>query len=267
MAYKKPQGIDDRCSNEPTKCKVRVKSKKSNYYFCCKYLILCIGSLLLSSCSHNDGFYPHGEVRNLIERTMMPGGHKEVEDYVEWDRCPGWMEPDNKAALLKYIRDHPNTEDCYLAMVALDLVENHSPGFNKSKLAANRASRLNDVLVHAHNPLIRKWANIARVGDLLYAGDLEGQQKQTQDILQNIEDYKSEKNPYFIRYLAILDETPETLEPTLRELLVMGECNHGHLEKALTMAEELRSKFPDFDSHSIEGNIEALKAGQNPYPM
>lgn len=167
-----------------------------------------------------------------------------------------------------FIAKYPDTEQVYQAEIWLIFAQNNDfirDWHQRIRVRAERAQKLAIIISKSARPGTVKMAQLARVYELCDAEDFAESRKEINEILVNIEKYKSENDPQFQLYLKTVGQSPSDIEPELRELLVIEESYQMNLEKALVLAEDLKQRFPRWDQQSVNGAIEMLKHGKPSY--
>src|SRR6185437_16078101 len=96
-----------------------------------------------------------------------------------------------------------------------------------------------------------KMANIERAG-ILFAGGEDSEnhsefEKQANEIVNQAKEYEAEKSKPFLRYLKVTETKPSDIEPSFRLLIVDEEVYAHRLDNALTLANQLKNKFPRWE--------------------
>ena len=204
---------------------------------------------------------------------------------------PGWYDAANRQALRDFIAKDPDSEEAYLAEVWLVFAQanteiNRPIPLSRSERAdrakvreriisdrlerklkwADLAEILERIISRTTQPGTAKIARILRTGYLLQANEWAEFQKQADEILAHIKEYKSENDEQFLRFMKVIKTPPSEEEPTLRQMLVISECHQHHLDRALALAKELKQAFPRWRQREIDGNIHMLELGRSPFP-
>lgn len=184
---------------------------------------------------------------------------------------PGWYNPTNRQALKIFISKYPQTEEGYQAETWLIFAQATTTRYgdllNEKQIRAERAESLEKVISETTRLATLKMASLQRAVELHAAEEYNESEKQINEILKHIEDYKSESDPQFLQYVKCTYTPVSELEPTLRRMLIIEDCHQHHFEKALTRAKELKSTFPEWSERkNIDNVIERLERGASPYP-
>lgn len=111
-----------------------------------------------------------------------------------------------------------------------------------------------------------KMAKLLSAAEVFAAEDYTEFERQASEITSHSKDYQAETDKQYLRYLELVEMSPAEVEPTFRQLLVVKECHEEHFNKALVLAEDLKRRFPTWDTRSVNGAIVMLKEGKTPYP-
>jgi len=123
------------------------------------------------------------------------------------------------------------------------------------------AKRLKLISKKTSRPGTDKMAKIERAA-LLFAQDNSDHaefEKQTDEILNHIREYESEKDRQFLSFLQVAEMRRSEIEPNFRLLIADEEICAHHLDKALELTKELEGKFPNWDTQSVKGQIEMIE--------
>jgi len=204
------------------------------------------------------------ELSNILEPLQKPGI---LTESIQED--PGWYEATNRQALKDFITKYPESEEAYQAQVWLIFAQantetSRDPSLKK-QIRAERAHQLELIIANATNPGTLKIAKIHRVFDLFEAGNYAASEKQIDEILTHIKEYEEEEDKQYLKFTELMAIPPAELEPELRDMVVIEECYQHHPDKALVWAEELKNKFPTWETQSVNNAINLLKQGKSPY--
>jgi hypothetical protein len=205
------------------------------------------------------------ELLDILKPLQKPGVSTENNQ-----EPPGWYEQTNRMALKRFIEKYPDTEEARQAGVWLvfsqALTEKNKNPSDEKRRRSERAQKLTVIILKTASPGTAKMAKIQRAVEVFDAEDYTEFEKQTDEIINHIKDYKTETDKQYLQYLELTGMSPSDVEPTFRQMLVMRECYENHFDRALALAEELKKRFPTWDSQSVNGAIEMLKLGKTPYP-
>jgi len=189
--------------------------------------------------------------------------------YVLWSeeelKPAGMYEPKNRQAVKDFVTKYPGTEEAYQAEVWLAMAGKYSetaPYFLAEKQRQTAvAERLRIISRTTSRPGTRKMAELQRAFGFYQdqPGEHAGYYEQADEIISHIEDYTSEKDAAFQRYLQVLEMKPSDIEPTLRLLAAHEKGYDDDLAGGLKMARELERKFPHWETQSVGGLIESYE--------
>lgn len=183
-----------------------------------------------------------------------------VEDEQEVEG-PGLYDRTNHDALKKFMAKYPDTEQALVAEVLL-LAAQPTPS-SDTTAAAEQAQRLKDIATKTQSAGTAKMAKLLRIGCFFCVKDDSGFKQQADEIFAQVNDYKSERDKYFLFFCKVVEGcAPQEIEPMLRELAITVECGQHNVTKALLMAEDLRQKFPRYDQRGVNSLINGLKKGE-----
>lgn len=231
-------------------------------------LALALASLLVS-CSNADNptNATEAELKSILSRLQKPP--IETESYQE---AGGWADVKNLEALTAFISKYPDTEESLLAETWLMYAQQNDKTLVRNTAEAHRqrverAARLKAIITKTTRPGTAKIAMIQRTGELSGAEDFAELEKQINEIIARIKEFKAEKDKQFSIYLK-LNETPvSALEPAMHRELIMMECDQDRLKEALVRAQKLQQDFPGWSRReNIQNAINLLQRGKSPYP-
>lgn len=127
------------------------------------------------------------------------------------------------------------------------------------------AERLKTISQKTSCPGTEKMAELERAF-VLYQdcpGDHATFYRQVNEILARIQDFQSEKSKPFRLYLQATEMGPSEIEPTLRFLVVSEKCYDHQQSEALALAKELKQKYPNWESQSVNSEIEMIELYQS----
>lgn len=228
-------------------------------------LSICILMLVIEGCTKeaSPDTLRQKELNGILKPFLKPG--VQTEDYQEGY---GWCQPTNRLAMKNFIAKYPDTEEAYQAEIWLIFAQANDfirDWHQRIRVRAEQAQKLATIISKSTRPGTVKMARLVRVNELCDAENFAESEKAINEILVNIEEYKSENGDQFRRYLKAIDESPSDIEPGLRNMLVIEESYQMHLPKALVLAEDLKQRFPIWDQQSVNGAIEMLKLGKLSY--
>ena len=219
-------------------------------------------TLLIQGCTQTPGpsATRQTELTTILKPFLKPGVL--TDDY---QKSPGWYEPTNRQALRNFIAKHSETEEAYQAEVWLIFASAQTerqllPSAEKCH-RAELAKRLKLISKKTSRPGTDKMAKIERAA-LLFAQDNSDHaefEKQTDEILNHIREYESEKDRQFLSFLQVAEMRRSEIEPNFRLLIADEEICAHHLDKALELTKELEGKFPNWDTQSVKGQIEMIE--------
>ncbi|MBW8865505.1 MAG: hypothetical protein JF609_11420 [Verrucomicrobia bacterium] len=74
--------------------------------------------------------------------------------------------------------------------------------------------------------------------------------------MSRIQDFNSERDGAFQRYLTVVELRAGDVEPTLRLLAADEKGYDGHLDQGLELARQLKHDFPHWEPQSVNSLIE-----------
>jgi hypothetical protein len=183
----------------------------------------------------------------------------------------GWTKPTNQQALKNFTAKYPDTEEAYEAELWLSFAT--APvslqTFQQKHQAAEMAERLKVISQKTSCPGTQKMAELERAFALYQErpGDHADFYQQVNNILVGIQDFKSEESGPFRRYLQTEEIKPSEIEPNLRFLVTREKCIDHKQAEALALAKELKQKYPNWESQSVNGEIEMIELYQSGWTL
>jgi len=231
-------------------------------------ILILVCAVLAQGCAKTDraGTTRSTELAAVLKPLLKPAtGPFWSEDEEE---PPGWCEPANRQAVRDFVAKYPETEEAYQAEVWLAMAGAYTER-NPMRLAEKRrqeevVQRLKAIGHATARAGTEKMAELERAFRLYRdePGDHTEFYQQVDEILSHIQDFKSEKDGVFQRYLEVAEMRAGDIEPTLRLLAAREKGFDGHLDRALEMARELKQKFPGWEPQSVNSLIEMYELYQ-----
>lgn len=183
---------------------------------------------------------------------------------------PGWSNPETRKGLLRIVQKSPGTDEALTAELWLAIIDGEAANSNPSEKDARDTrltlSRHLAQIRHTHPTSWQaKAARFERALLLYSAKEWSSFRDETSGILSNIESLATESSRDFVFYIQQRRLESNEIEPELRFLLVGAAAREGRLDEAITQAEELQEKFPDWSNRrKVAGEISLFKQGINP---
>jgi hypothetical protein len=184
---------------------------------------------------------------------------------------PGWKDQELLARLDHIANAATNSPSSWTAQLWLAVIESDSiqaetrrPEIRRKVDALN--TRLDRIIASAGNSWQAKAARISKCGSLFYARRWNECRAEIEYLLKNVATFRSEADPGFAQYVNVQGKSLDDFEPEIRFFLVMIEAMGGNYQKALEVAEQLKSSFPQWSRRTrLDGTIELLKAEKCPF--
>lgn len=232
--------------------------------FAAIFILAC--TLLIQGCAKSSG--PEAARQSELAIVLKPFlKSTEVGWGEDVEVIHGWTNPNNQQALKIFMAKYPETEEAYEAELWLSFAAapRFSQTFQEKRQASKMAERLKTISQKTSCPGTEKMAELERAF-LLYhdwPGDHADFYQQVNNILTRIQDFKSENSGPFRRYLQAVEIKPSEIEPSLR-LLVINEKCYDHMQtQALALAKELKQKYLNWESQSVNSEIEMIELCQS----
>lgn len=206
------------------------------------------------------------ELSRVISALQRPGS--EAEAYLE---NPGWHDSTNQAALLNLSTNSPGTDEgdiarIWLSVLNAEKISRPSEREQHKRSLTTDAGDLQSIITRSTNASIVRLAKFCRTEVLFPLEGWPSFEASVNEIVSQIDQYRSETNEQFLVLLKADRMTPSDIEPALLSQLMIKDCFLGHLDAALSQATSLKAKFPEWSKRQgIDGNIELLKQGKSPY--
>jgi hypothetical protein len=203
------------------------------------------------------------ELASILKPLLTPEAYPFWDD--EAETGPGWYKATNRQTLKLFIAKYPETEESYQASIWLAFASAYT---EKCPIPSKEKRRVTDLTDRLKMVIQRTSQHgTERMAKLELAFRLYGEEPedhtdfygQVNDILNHINEFESEKDAAFRRYLKVRETRPSEIEPTLRLLVVNEKCCDHQLDNALSLAKELKQKFPNWEQQSVNGAIEMME--------
>ncbi len=184
---------------------------------------------------------------------------------------PGWKEPELLAQLQRIASTATNSPASWTAQLWLTVIESDSIQGETQRAEIRRKVdalnvRLDRIIAIAGDSWQAKAARISKCGSLFYARRWTDCRAEIAYLLKNQAAFRSETDPGFGQYVNVQGKALQDFEPEIRFFLVMIEAMEGNYQKAIEVAEGIKSNYPQWSSRTrLDGTIELLKAEKCPF--
>lgn len=184
---------------------------------------------------------------------------------------PGWRNPEARALLREIVEKYPASEEAITAQFWLGAV-----AVEESHAITDRAKR-----AEALQPTIDLFSKIAKTSPDSWQGKAAGILKcsalfgakrwdgfriEVEHVLASIAKYRDESDAEYLAFLRAHKMKGSDIEPELRWMLIVAATCEDKTTEAISVAEELQIKFPEWSAkRRVAGIIELLKAGKKPF--
>lgn len=230
-------------------------------------LILACGLVMLACWMMTDSGTPR---QRELAAVLKPLLKLSTESFWSEDEEPswGWYDAKNRQVVRDFVAKYPGTEEAYQAEVWLAMAgaysERNPVRSAEKRRQAEVVERLETISHATAVAGTRKMAELERAFRLYQdePGDHAEFYSQAEAVLGRIQDFKSERDGAFRRYLQVTELRAEDIEPTLRLLVAREKGMEGQLDQELKLARELKEKFPHWEPQSVNSSIEMTELYQ-----